>query len=137
MKIESRFTHEGLDCLVLLNTSMDIRCGYVRVPEDHVLHGKEYDDVSFQVHGGLTFSGRPQAEDADGWWFGFDCGHAGDRNALFPDGEERTLTYVEAECRSLAAQLKARGHHPPPRRGPTLRSSFRRLVRALRKRKAR
>ena len=92
-------------------------------------------DVVFDVHGGLTYSGlgrskkgQPSFPDNDErpgyWWFGFDCGHAGDgrhegwlrkqrekhpsianvwRN--FEGDEFRGLCYVEAECERLAIQL--------------------------------
>ncbi len=59
-------------------------------------------DIAFDVHGGLTFSksgerGYPVKD--DGWWFGFDCAHAGDTL------EKCTLEYVADECERLAEQL--------------------------------
>ena len=30
--------------------------GYVLIPQDHQLHGKDYSDIDIYVHGGLTFS---------------------------------------------------------------------------------
>ena len=60
------------------------RCGYVRVPPTHKFHGKGYYEEgstdAIEVHGGLTFAQiEPCAhEDGQGWWFGFDCAHAGD-----------------------------------------------------------
>lgn len=78
------------------------------------------------IHGGVTFDGeRPNEDCESGWWFGFDCAHLGDardpelisarHRKLFGDdltpssyGESvKSLQYVEAECRSLAAQLAA------------------------------
>jgi hypothetical protein len=85
---------------------------------------------SLRVHGGLTFADacRETGDPATGvchvpepgrpghvWWFGFDCAHLND---LSPGhvalGLRQRLTdvyrdraYVEAEVRSLAAQLKA------------------------------
>lgn len=44
-KVESVFEHEGLKCVVLM-TSMGHRCGYVGVPKEHPLHGKDYNDKS-------------------------------------------------------------------------------------------
>lgn len=65
------------------------------------------------AHGGVTWAG--QFHDDPGWWFGFDCGHAGDLSPglleLFPGNPYRhldtyrTVAYVEGECASLAAQL--------------------------------
>ncbi len=78
-----------LDCMIHRNP-MGALCGYVGVGLDHPWHGKDYDDVNLNVHGGLTFSdGCEDGDDPaigichvakDGrpdpvWWFGFDCGH--------------------------------------------------------------
>ena len=65
-------------------------------------------DIAFDVHGGLTFSGggRGYPVESDGWWFGFDCAHAGDLTR-YSDGVERTEEYVVSECESLAAQIVA------------------------------
>jgi hypothetical protein len=96
--------------------------------EVYRLRGDDYLDV----HGGLTYSdfcmqtddesrfvchvphpGRPEKV----WWLGFDCAHAWDvspgymaRHPDWPVGADavyRDRPYVEAEVRSLAAQLKA------------------------------
>ena len=78
--------HAGLPCLANRNHH-GVWCGYVAVPPGHPLHGKGYDDVDVEVHGGLTYADRcsehichvPQpGEPDDVWWFGFDCAHAGD-----------------------------------------------------------
>lgn len=103
-------------------------CGYVSVSMSHFDYGKDYDDVYVDVHGGLTYSGRPIAPKSwimlgDCWEFGFDCAHLGDlvpgmeafqRKLLHPkprgvpSGEYRTVKYVQEECRRLAQQLLAR-----------------------------
>lgn len=80
------------------------------------------------VHGGITYSNFCDEEGAEDsaichiplpgrpeqiWWFGFDTCHLGDtypdRRALFSTETDvyRTLAYVQAECASLAKQLKA------------------------------
>ena len=86
----------------------------------------------FNVHGSITYGdGGKYSEypvESDLWWFGFDCGHAGDGNDLasakkyWPDnenvkrrirfdeehyipGEIRTKEYCEEECRSLVDQI--------------------------------
>lgn len=120
------------------------RCGYVRVPPEHPLHGKDYADdceclkgiladdtpigkrgliplfcwdgaktspeVVFDVHGGITHSGNAEdgypITDPSGWWFGFDCAHAGDRSHGGVDGVLRSTEYVVAECERLAEQLE-------------------------------
>lgn len=68
-------------------------CGYVAVEEGHPWHGKEYDDINADVHGGLTFAGTMPGDER--YWFGFDCGHYNS-----PTTEE----FAQAECGRLAAQ---------------------------------
>lgn len=122
----------GLPCLIVRGP-VGALCGYVGVPPSHPLHGKNYDDVPIDAHGGLTFAGGCQSTDDpahgichvpdegetdDVWWFGFDCAHAGDcwpgyaaRLDLLgisigrADGEYRSVAYVKREIRALAKQL--------------------------------
>ena len=92
-------------------------------------------DAYFQCHGGITYAGGGENSkypiQSDLWWFGFDCGHAGDKYDLtyamqkFPNRKEeyrsrllienkylieddviRTEEYVAEECKKLAEQLK-------------------------------
>lgn len=122
--------HAGFEWMVVHNGS-GYRCGYVRVPAGHPWHGKGYDDVDADVHGGLTFAEADKPCDAPGpdsaYWFGFDCAHGGDapdpalpskRNTLpphlrallvFPGSVVRDQAYVEAQCRSLCEQAAAAG----------------------------
>jgi len=67
-------------------------------------------EVVFDVHGSLTFSGggRGYPVESDGWWFGFDCSHAGDgqMNDRFGGTDPvRDTEYIVSECESLAQQL--------------------------------
>jgi hypothetical protein len=89
-KVEREWKHFGLQCAVTQNREAGFRCGYVRVPPGNSFFGKAYDALSHEltppgdvdVHGGLTFAElEPCTEhtDGQGWWFGFDCAHAGDR----------------------------------------------------------
>lgn len=41
--------------------------GYVLIPEDSPLHGKDYNDIDVDVHGGLTFSELVDAEMVKVW----------------------------------------------------------------------
>lgn len=101
--------HAGFRWRVLHN-SMGYRCGYILIPHGHPWHGKSYDDIPAEVHGGLTYG------DEEGW-VGFDCAHAGDapdpalpgayKMRPFDGGEIRTQEYAEAECRSLCEQAAA------------------------------
>jgi hypothetical protein len=116
------FEHAGLPCLINRN-HMGALCGYVAVPTGHPWHGRNYsdDEISVDVHGGLSYSHKCQCEichkpkpgEPDGvWWFGFDCGHCWD---LIPvtltygfslDREVyRDIAYVRREVESLAEQL--------------------------------
>ena len=56
--------------------------GYVRIPEGHEHYGKKYDDIDYNVHGGLTFSEIIPDNDSQAWppghWIGFDTAHSGD-----------------------------------------------------------
>lgn len=116
----------GLPCMILrARKELGHWCGYVGVPPTHPLHGKDYDSVDVDVHGGLTFAagcsgGDPSTsichvvepgEPDDAWWFGFDCAHYMD---LLPGislscGDEtyRDQGYVTRETERLAKQLAA------------------------------
>ncbi len=108
--------HAGFEWEVTSNR-IGYRCGYVRIPPGHPWHGKDYDDIDADVHGGLTFThpdehcGKGGEDDA--WWIGFDCAHWNDApdpdlpgyNPEFANpGMIRTTAYVAAECRQLAEQ---------------------------------
>lgn len=108
--------HLGFEWEVTSNR-MGFRCGYVRVPAGHPWHGKAYDDIDADVHGGLTFA-HPDTDCGKGgednaWWLGFDCGHYMDApdpelpgyNPIMNNGGTiKTTPYVVGECRSLAEQ---------------------------------
>lgn len=110
----------------IVGNEMGYRCGYVRVGPDHPWHGKHYDDVSAEVHGGLTFSAADTPCDKggadNGYWLGFDCAHAWDLpDPALPGYEQwpsevramhsqdtqssvKTQEYVRAECHRLCEQ---------------------------------
>ena len=72
----------GYKCRISRMEGSGALCGYVGIPKEHRFWGKGYhgdneevDDISDNVHGGLTYS----EEGKDGWWyFGFDTTHAND-----------------------------------------------------------
>lgn len=93
--VENVFEHRGLKCVVVMQ-ALAHRCGYVGVPKEHFLYGKDYDDYLeikmneliriesyFQCHGGITYAqggkGSSYPIKSDLWWFGFDCLHAWDK----------------------------------------------------------
>lgn len=76
--------------------------------------GRCYAGDLLDVHGSVTYSGEGRFKDHPGFWYGFDCSHAGDLSPAFEkflpglSGDEyRTLDYTKAECASLARQLQA------------------------------
>lgn len=83
--------------------------GYVLIPQESHLHGKNYDDIDVYVHGGLTFSEIVDAEmieafglhkdDEGQWCVGFDTVHYGDILAMW------TKEKVEEETENLKEQL--------------------------------
>lgn len=78
--------------------------GYVAVPPEHPYHGKDYDKVDVDIHGGLTFDASTEeiknapnnnwkqleflgdeTELPDGYWvFGFDTLHCDDSLQSWP-----------------------------------------------------
>lgn len=117
----SKGKHLGYEWATVCN-NYGYRCGYVRVPLGHPWHGKGYDDVSVEVHGGLTFAESDVPCDAPGpdtdWWLGFDCAHGYDAPDpdliekfdcpsfinVWPSAVIRTQEYAESEYRSLCEQ---------------------------------
>jgi len=83
--------------------------GYVLIPKDHPLHGKHYDEISVDVHGGLTFSELVDSEmiefwglskkDEGKWCVGFDTAHCSDTLLDWPKEK------VEKETQWLKQQL--------------------------------
>lgn len=119
----------GYPCLIVRNGGGAL-CGYVGVSEGHPMFGKDYEAAEdLAVHGGITFAGPCQEDDKEHgichipapgepdhvWWLGFDCAHGGDitPSSIIPSlrlsGREiyRDVSYVTAECTTLAVQLKA------------------------------
>jgi len=71
-KTKKRWTSHGFECAVAMGTVAI--CGYIKLPADHPYYGLWHHDISLDVHYGLTFSCKA----VDGWWIGWDYGHAGD-----------------------------------------------------------
>ena len=86
--MNSKFNIQGISC--------GYANGYVAVPPEHPMYGKDYDEVDVSIHGGLTFSEKKSDMNSPKWWetvekldftedipedywiFGFDTCHAGD-----------------------------------------------------------
>lgn len=131
--IEKVFTVGEFEC-VIIGQKVGHRCGYVKIPKDHKLYGKHYDEVNefIDVHGGWTYSeytknNYPVETNDRSWWIGFDCGHWNDGtdlelvkllgderyikhcieiNNMYPETMEiRTTEYVENELIEAVKQI--------------------------------
>lgn len=85
------FVAHGFSCM-LRRQHHGVWCGYVGVPREHPLYGKDWRDTheigELSAHRGINYSDLcddgeichvPQpGMPADVWWLGFDCGHAFD-----------------------------------------------------------
>ena len=94
-------------CLIIRHRDMFHLCGYVQVDD---LQDQTIEDLGVDVHGGITFFGKPHDVEG-GKWVGFDCAHAFDlapgmRYVVEFDQIYRTFNYVEQECAKLARQVE-------------------------------
>jgi len=106
----------------VVHNAMGFRCGYVKVLPGHPWHGRGYDKIRADIHGGLTF-GQPDVAcnkggPDNGYWVGFDCAHSNDAPdpalsssdpelaRMLGQGTVRTQQYAEAECRRLCEQAR-------------------------------
>ena len=55
--------------------SYDYYTGYVEIPKDHPLYGKNYSGIDIDADGGLTFSGHLKDFGKDQWFIGWDYDH--------------------------------------------------------------
>lgn len=116
----AEWRHAGLPCIAHRGGS-GAWCGYVGVSPGHPAHGKDFDDVGAEAHGGLTYARAcaghvchvPEPGESDDlFWLGFDCAHSGDAMPGFRDagyGHYWTLEEVRAETCRLAEQLAEMG----------------------------
>lgn len=108
------FEHCGLMCAIQRHDELGHLCGYVCVPARHMYFGVHHDHVPYDVHRGLTYSGREcygREKSKGEWWLGFDCAHFHDivpgiPRFLWDAGSVyRTMSYVREQCRFLAGQV--------------------------------
>ena len=125
--VEHQEIYKDYHLVVVFNNAF--RCGYVGLKVGHKLEDKHYDDVDFEVHGGLTYSSianEKWAKEGYRWYFGFDCAHLYDgvdiesmkkygANEISVmcwshlDGEIRTQEYVLIELKNLVNQIEEKG----------------------------
>lgn len=125
-RVEWKDELTGFPCLAHRQMHSGHWCGYVAVPPGHPVHGKDYELVNVEVHGGLTYGrechgeichkAKPGEPD-DVWWLGFDCTHGVDIAPAYARRKRlcgwptsgyasyKNLDYVKRECAELAKQL--------------------------------
>jgi hypothetical protein len=103
------FEHLGVPC-ILARGGAGSWCGYAAVPPGHPWHGKEYEHVDVEVHGGLTYAREcaghvchvpKPGEPDDVWWLGFDCAHSGD------------IVPGDIACDVMIDKMRAENGEPP------------------------
>ena len=102
----------GYKCFIQRHPELKHLCGYVELPKEHKLYGIFSEEEDFEVHGGVTYTGKREFEQPNyiaDYVLGFDCGHAGDLVPgvkIFHEEVYRDIEYVTNECKNLAKQLK-------------------------------
>lgn len=97
--------------------------GYMPIGREHPFHGKSFDKIPVDVHGGLSFSKNELiyddqlawfASSKGWWWIGFDCAHAFDIMPAvgnmgmkpYPNATYKPYHYVRWELNRLAMQIE-------------------------------
>ena len=103
------FESHGFICEIIRHPTYKTLCGYVYVDKNHKMYGVDYDEMNFDVHGGVTFSALKGK-----WWsIGFDTSHIGDYSPgmvectgmCISSDVYRNWDYVVEETKNLAAQM--------------------------------
>jgi hypothetical protein len=92
----------GYKCTIWRHPTFGHLNGYVAIPKGHRCHGKHYDNLDVEVHGGLTYS--EQDKETDEWVVGFDCSHAGD---MSPKLMLTLLKYTEADTETIEFKMRS------------------------------
>lgn len=82
-------------------------CCYIRIPQDHELFGKHYDDIEdVYCHGGLTYSEDHLLDLEKGWYIGWDYAHLGDYHPLIePSGRQYSVSMLMADVTETICDL--------------------------------
>lgn len=114
------FEYKGYKCRILrMGEGMDPEyrmfhlCGYVLLTKEDKRYGKDWAEIPYSVHGGITYSSHKlHLQQEEDWWrIGFDCGRAGDINMAFrlerPESgfTYKTMEFVEEELKQLVDQV--------------------------------
>jgi len=109
---EKIFYYKSLRCTISRVYSLGHLCGYIDLIKEIPEYGKDYDSISIQCHGGLTYAEKIN----EFWRIGFDCAHLGDLSPYmllhnegihFGVGNEvyRDMEYVKSEIIDVIEQL--------------------------------
>lgn len=113
----------GYRCFIQRHPELKHLCGYVELPKEHKLYGKDNMDNEeifneIDVHGGVTYTGEIRFKQQNytiEYVVGFDCGHWTDyvpfslpwgMNKIIANETYKDIEYVTNECKNLAKQLK-------------------------------
>lgn len=113
----------GYRCFIQRHPELKHLCGYVELPKEHKLYGKDNMDNEeifneIDVHGGVTYTGEIRFKQPNytiDYVVGFDCGHWTDyvpfslpwgMNKIIANETYKDIEYVTNECKNLAKQLK-------------------------------
>lgn len=118
--IYKAFEYKGYKCRIIRMGIFELGifhlCWYVLLTEKDKWYKKDWMDLPYTVHGGLTYSNsylRYQPE-KDWWRIGFDCNHAGDLSMDYQLNKEcmlwinatyKTMEFVENELKQLVDQI--------------------------------
>lgn len=91
-------------------------CWYVLLTKKDKRYGKDWAEIPYSVHGGITYSSHKlHLQQEEDWrWIGFDCAHAGDISLEYQLDKEymlgtsstyKTMEYVESELKQLVDQV--------------------------------
>lgn len=74
--LERHGSHRGFDWIIMFS-SIGHRCGYVCIPKDNPLYGKNAEYFEFvNCHGGINIATDEfNGSKSDEWIIGFDCAH--------------------------------------------------------------
>lgn len=113
------FEYKGYKCRILrmgegipFEYRMFHLCGYVLLTKEDKRYGKDWAEIPYSVHGGITYSSDRLHNQPEEWWrIGFDCAHACDISLPYQLNSElssavyRTMEFVENELKQLVDQI--------------------------------
>ncbi len=103
MVVKSWVTEAGFKAWIVLIKNSH-HCGYVEIPAKW--SGVVMDEENIEVHGGITYQGRPGFADG-AEVVGYDCAHAGDAafGCQYEGDVWRDVDFCTEQCELLARQL--------------------------------